>query len=251
MPRTLKLTSPYLKGEDVRKLQAALKKKKYYNSTVDGQYGPLTAQGVHRAKYWLGYRKPDQTCGALLPKYLAGHPTTPEMKARAARRKKIAAQTPIRLKALKWLTARLGDKERPSGSNRVPWASQWYGIIGPWCAMAVTRAYVESGSRSFARSQRYAYVPYIVNDAHHGRNNLAFTSSPQPGDLVCFDWEGNGVADHVGLFERWMGSDHSTFRSIEGNTAVGNDSNGGEVMRRTRRRSQVQAFVHVGERARA
>jgi hypothetical protein len=111
--------------------------------------------------------------------------------------------------------------------------------------MAVTRAYVEAGSKSFKKGRRYAYVPYIVNDAHHGINNLAVTKTPQPGDLVCFDWEGNGVADHVGLFARWV--DGNNFESVEGNTSTSNNSNGGEVMRRNRSRSMVRAFVHVGK----
>jgi hypothetical protein len=73
---------------------------------------------------------------------------------------------------------------------------------------------------------------------------MAITTNPQPGDLVCFDWEGNGVADHIGLYEKDLPG--SEFQTIEGNTSVGNNSNGGEVMRRKRNRSQVQAFVHVG-----
>jgi hypothetical protein len=74
---------------------------------------------------------------------------------------------------------------------------------------------------------------------------MAVTSNPLPGDLVCYDWEGNGVADHVGLFEAWTDKSAGKFTAIEGNTAVGNDSNGGKVMRRDRTRSNVQAFVHV------
>jgi hypothetical protein len=37
-----------------------------------------------------------------------------------------------------------------------------------------------------------------------------------------------------------------SFQAIEGNTGMGNDSNGGEVMRRQRLVSQVVAFVRVG-----
>jgi len=245
--KTLKLTSPYMRGPDVRTMQQAMRDHHWLKGEVDGVYGPLSAQSAYRSKYWLGYQKLDQTAGDVLLGYLTGKRLpTDAMKKRAAARKAVVPATPLREKALAWMTTKLGTKENPAGSNRIDWASEWYGLIGPWCAMAVTRAYVEAGSQSFRRTQRYAYVPYIVNDARAGANNLTLTNTPQPGDLVCYDWEGNGVADHVGLFESWIAVGSGTFKAVEGNTSVGNDSNGGECMRRDRSRSLVQAFVHVG-----
>jgi hypothetical protein len=246
--RTLALTSPHTHGPDVLALQWLLKQRGYLKDKQDGEFGPLTAQAVQRAKFWLGYRKPDQRAGGLLVAYLKHErKPTPAMRARAALRLRRKKATPLRAKALVNLTRHLGEKEFPPDSNHVPWASDWYGVIGPWCAMSVTRAYVDAGSKAFARGKRYAYVPYIVGDARAGKNGLTLTTMPEPGDLVCYDWEKNGVADHVGLFEKWIaGGEGSEFLAIEGNTAVGNDSNGGEVMRRTRKRSQVQAFVHIG-----
>ena len=246
--KTLKLTSPYMRGPEVKVMQAAIKKKGWLKGAVDGVYGPLSAQSAYRSKYWLGYMKLDQTAGDTLLAYLTGKKKPTEaMQKRAAARRKAAATKPIRQKALDWLKTKLGDKEHPAGSNRVPWASEWYGLIGPWCAMAVTRAYVEAGSQAFKRTSRYAYVPYMVNDAHAGHNNLALTNEPKPGDLVMYDWDDDGIADHVGLFERWKDKANGVFTAIEGNTAVGNDSNGGECMRRERRRSQVRCFAHVGK----
>ena len=247
--RTLKLTSPYLHGEDVERLQRELHKDGYLKGAADGVYGPVTAQSVHRAKYWLGYRVPDQTASSLLLAYLDGtKKPDAKMRARTAQRKKAKPKVPLRQKALNWLIPHIGQTEHPAGSNKVPWASTWYGLIGPWCAMACTRAYVEAGSKTFKRGQRYAYVPYIVSDAHRGANGLALTRDPQPGDLVCFQWSGtSSEADHVGLFVRWLDSGHTSFESVEGNTSSdnsGSQSNGGGVFRRQRNRSQVQAFVH-------
>lgn len=246
--RQLQLTSPHMRGDDVAMLQARLIRHGWLQGSADGEYGILTAQAVYRAKYWLGYRKPDKRAAQLLMDLLTGsRKPTPAMVQTAAARKRAKPRVPIRVKALRWLTGHLGDKEHPAGSNRVEWATGWYGLVGPWCAMAASRAYVESGSKAFARHRRYAYVPYIVADARAGRNFLSVTNHPEPGDLVCYDWQGDGVADHVGLFEGWIaGAEGTEFHAVEGNTAVGNDSNGGEVMRRNRRRSQVQAFVHVG-----
>lgn len=246
--RILTRTSPLMTGDDVKQLQILLRAHAYLKGTIDGQYGDLTAQAVYRAKFWLGYRKPDHDAADLLLEYLQGkRKPTPVMRGRVRLRKKQLSETPIRVKALRWLTEKIGEKEHPPNSNRVSWASIWYGVIGPWCAMAATRAYLESGSTVFKRGSRYAYVPFIVADARAGRNGLSLAPEPRPGDLVCYDWERNGVADHVGLFEKWVaGGEGTEFLAVEGNTGVGNDSNGGEVMRRTRKIRDVQAFVHVG-----
>ncbi len=155
-----------------------------------------------------------------------------------------------RQKALDGAIKHLGVKESPSGSNRTKFG-QWYGMDGqPWCAIFATYCYeIEAGgSPSFVRGRSYAYVPYIVQDARNGRNGLRSVATPVAGDLVCFDWNFDGTYDHVGIFEAWAGGSGSTFLAIEGNTGISNDSNGGEVMRRTRRiPDQGTVFVRVEE----
>lgn len=58
----------------------------------------------------------------------------------------------------------------------------------------------------------------------------------QPNDVVIYDFPGGASTDHCGIVESVSGS---TVVAIEGNTAVGADSDGGEVMRRTRNVSQI------------
>lgn len=251
MARTLHLTTPLMRGDDVREAQKRLKgsnavRQNFNPGPIDGQFGGATMRATKRAKFWLGY--PYGASGAYddrLKAYLGGKtlPLAYKLRRRARLRRK--PTKPLREKAFDVLAAKVGTKESPAGSNRV-WASLWYGLIGPWCAMAVTWAYVTAGSKSFVKGLRYAYVPYIVHDARAGVNGLAVTHEPKRGDLVCYDWNGDGLADHVGLFDHWTHT-ADTFATVEGNTAVGNDSNGGEVMRRTRTRSEVQCFVHVAE----
>jgi hypothetical protein len=65
---------------------------------------------------------------------------------------------------------------------------------------------------------------------------------PQPGDLAIFNWDG-GVADHVGIVVRPLAD--CRFATVEGNTAIGNDSDGGEVMRRERHVDQVSCFGRI------
>jgi hypothetical protein len=237
-------------GPDVKHAQALLAantfRQNFDPGPMDGQFGEATARACIRAHYWVGDAKPQNVFGPRLEAFLLG---TRELPAANARRRhdRLKAKTaqPLRVKALAYLTSHLGEKEDPPGSNRISWASEWYGVIGPWCAMSVTRSYVEAGSKAFKRGRFYAYVPFIVADARAGRNGLAVTHDPKPGDLVCYDWQRDGTADHVGLFEKWLVRGR-TFTAIEGNTAIGNDSNGGEVMRRDRSVGLVQAFVHVG-----
>ena len=62
-----------------------------------------------------------------------------------------------------------------------------------------------------------------------------------PGDIVVFDWDG-GLPDHVGIV---VSCDLERLRTVEGNTAVGDDSDGGEVMRRSRRLADVELFGRV------
>lgn len=56
----------------------------------------------------------------------------------------------------------------------------------------------------------------------------------QPGDVIYFDWQGDGVTDHVGIIE----VNHGTYyQTIEGNT------DGGRVLRRTRAMGTVFGIV--------
>ena len=67
--------------------------------------------------------------------------------------------------------------------------------------------------------------------------------SPLIGKVAV--WAQLYASDHVGLFDHWVNKSAGTFATIEGNTAVGNDSNGGEVMRRERSMSQVSCFMRA------
>jgi len=153
----------------------------------------------------------------------------------------------LRQAALEQAITQIGVKESPPESNLCKY-TDWYGMVGPWCAMFATWAFETKGdSPAFVQGARYAYVPYIVSDGQNGRNGLKVTDDPIPGDLVAYDWGWDGTYDHVGIFEGWV-SGTSQFTAIEGNTSTSNDSNGGEVMRRTRNRTgQATVFVRVQE----
>jgi len=233
-------------SSDAKKVQTALINAGYLHGKADGIYGPETAGAVRKAKYWLGYalKNVEYRAGDAFYALVTGNKQPSlAMKARIAARKRQLAGKPLGDKIADEATKWISTKENPPGSNKVKF-SEWYGVTGPWCAMFVTWCGVTAGSKSFSRSARYAYVPFMVNDAFATRNGLSRTPTPVRGDLVAYDWNHDGVADHVGIFDKWT-TGKTQFSTIEGNTAVGNDSNGGEVMRRQRNITDVQCFIHV------
>lgn len=154
----------------------------------------------------------------------------------------------VRGSALKKAQGQIGYVE---GSNNANKYGDWYGQnYQPWCAMFCTWCYELSAagpSPSFIRGSRYAYVPYVVADARERRYGLTTVGVEDvvAGDLVCYDWSWDGEFDHIGIFEKWSGN---SIVVIEGNTSSQNQSNGGQVMRRTRLAStQATVFVRVGE----
>lgn len=161
------------------------------------------------------------------------------------------ADNTVREAALERAIREIGTYESPPNTNNVKYCS-WYGMTGPWCAMFTTWSFelgaqdISKDSPAFVRGSRYAYVPYMLGDAQAHRYGLSIVIDPIPGDLVLYDWDYNGEYDHVGIFEGWQ--DAEWFTAIEGNTSPANDSNGGEVMRRSRSRyGQSTVFVRVAE----
>ena len=135
-----------------------------------------------------------------------------------------------------------GTKESPANSNKTKYG-EWYGLNGvKWCAIFVSWVYDHAGNPlGFIETAKgYQSCQGGYNFWKVGKQ---LTNEPQAGDIVLFDWDGNGVCDHTGIFDSWTDATKITFFSWEGNTAVGNNSDGGMVMRRQRNRSMVRAFV--------
>lgn len=66
--------------------------------------------------------------------------------------------------------------------------------------------------------------------------------SAKRGDLVLFDFNGNGTSDHVGFVTK---ATASYIETIEGNTGSGSNTNGDGVYRRRRTKGQVNYFVRT------
>jgi peptidoglycan hydrolase-like protein with peptidoglycan-binding domain len=239
--RTLTLTTPLTRGSDVDRAQRILSVRGYFVGKVDGVFGEITGRACTDAKYALGYAAKNikPSYGSDLEAFLTGKKPTPAMRIRANQRKK---KKSIGEAALKVAREYVGVKESPAGSNRVVF-SEWYGVTGPWCAMFVTYCMVKAGSKTFERARRYAYCPYILSDAKQNRGmSVVSADDAESGDIVLYSWRQNGIADHVGLVVTPPNGGVS-FVAIEGNTAIGADSDGGEVMVRQRQVRDVIAFV--------
>lgn len=116
--------------------------------------------------------------------------------------------------------SRIGLREVPDGSNRVAGITDWYGMVGPWCAMFVSRCFYDAGLPLTAQTPKgFAWTPSGVawfrqqgrwHDGAHGA---------QPGDVVFFDFQTGDPhpVDHVGIVES-VNADGS-LNTIEGNTS--------------------------------
>jgi hypothetical protein len=135
----------------------------------------------------------------------------------------------------------VGQKESPANSNMQKYGA-WYGLNGvAWCAIYVSWVFDQAGLKlgKIDTDKGYHYVPSAYN---FWKRTSRTTIDPQEGDIVIFDWQGDKLADHTGIFLHWIVKGE-TFLSIEGNTSISNDSSGGEVMIRIRQLSSVMAFI--------
>ncbi len=129
-----------------------------------------------------------------------------------------------------------------SAGNKTKYG-KWFGWDGQmWCAIFVSWCYAQAGkplpkigfTKGFAGCQTgYEYF----------KKNGWITDKPVAGDIVIFDWNGDKRYDHTGIFVQWYQESLGMFISVEGNTALKNDSNGGSVMSR-KRSSSMAIFIH-------
>lgn len=242
MPAMLHVTSPHMGGPDVARIQEKLTRLGYAPGPVDGVYGPATAASVRAFQRDRGL----ESDGVVGPE------TRAALRAAAGPR---APQPPKRRgsrpgqRALAEALTHVGKTERPMNSNRTEFGV-WFGVDAvPWCNTFVSYCFAVGAGYTICKGFRGAgvypkgctYVPTTeawlrATGMWQGR------TTPLPGDISVFNWDG-GLSDHIGIVEQYLGG--GKFSSIEGNTSFGNDSNGGQVMRRLRYVSQVSGFGRV------
>ena len=140
--------------------------------------------------------------------------------------------------------SQIGITENPSGSNKVKYNTAYYGkeVSGPeypWCCAFIWWLFNEcKASPLYYGGKKTASCTTLMN---YYKKHGQFSKTPQVGCLVFYNWGKGTTAKHIGIVTE-VGSGY--IKAIEGNTAVGNDSNGGKVMERTRYANQILGYAH-------
>lgn len=133
---------------------------------------------------------------------------------------------------VKMATPEIGYVETPANSNKTKYG-KWFGLDGvAWCGMFVSWCYAKAGTPlpKIGFTKGFAGCQTAVA---HFRKRGEVVTEPQAGDIVFFDWNSDGRFDHTGIYVKKLNT--KEFESIEGNTSLTNQSNGGSVMRRSRK----------------
>ncbi len=140
-------------------------------------------------------------------------------------------------------SAEIGTKESPKNSNNTKYG-KWFGLDGVmWCGIFVSWCYAMAGRKlpRIGFLNGFAGCQTLYN---YAKKNELIVKDPKEGDVVLFDWNNDKRYDHVGLFKNWV-KEGLDFETIEGNTSLGNDSNGGCVMQRNRSTKSSYGVVFI------
>ena len=238
MERLLLLASPLLSGPDVKAVQEQLAAAGYSPGAADGIYGDATAAAVRAFQRDHGL----QADGVVGPRTrVALDAATPSGN---------GGGSSIGRRALAEAIRHIGVRESPAGSNRTKFGA-WFGVDGvPWCNIFVSYCFKVGADYTICAGYNgagthpngCAYVP-ATEAWLRSAGFWVGRGAPEPGDIVIFNWDHAGVPEHIGIVEKDLGG--GRFQTVEGNTAVGNDSNGGQVMRRERSVSQIDGFGRI------
>jgi peptidoglycan hydrolase-like protein with peptidoglycan-binding domain len=206
-------------GPRVAALQRRLRAAGCDPGPVDGIYGPLTRRAVRRYQRKHHLPVTGEVDGGTVrrlvnpahrPSTVGGSSPTPIGGVGAG-----TAHDVVRL-----AESQLGEGEHPPGSNNTKYGS-WYSPrdpAEPWCARFVSWVYAKAGHPlpAIDGAKGFQYCPDAVNWARRHGVWHAGTGGVRPGDIVLFDWNGDGVADHTGIATSHAAADGSV-HTVEGN----------------------------------
>ncbi|WP_107417916.1 CHAP domain-containing protein [Streptomyces sp. CB03238] len=140
-----------------------------------------------------------------------------------------------------------GYKEGASNHTRF---GEWYATLvkdksfayAAWCDEYVSYCGYASGNADVVG--QFAYCPSHVNWFKKRGQWHKATETIEPGDILFFDWNDDGIADHVEIATA-ASAPGATIATIGGNTSAGtagSQSNGDGVYERTRYRSDILGF---------
>lgn len=224
---TLKLTSPMMKGEDVKEFQTKVTKHGFNCGTIDSIYGQkakaacvafqkakgLSADGICGAKTWAALD------GAVSP----AKPSAPS----SGGSTKITEMS-LRQKVVNEAKKYLGCKES-DGSHKViidgynahkPLARNYrMKYTGSWCATFVSFVAIQCGLTDIMPTEcSCGKMIELYKKIGRWEENDAYV--PKIGDILMYDWDDNGKGDdtgwpeHVGIVVEVSGNN---MKIIEGN----------------------------------
>lgn len=257
--RTFRLSSPEMRGEDVRTLQKILNERLiHYKSRtrikLNGIYDRETAHAVAVIAKASGLEHFDGVPGVTR---LIEHPheRNPVQVARAKHRAKEREEAAKIAKGSGGLASipviaahYIGISERPAGSNwGVPYPAEWEEKFGfdsgvSWCACFACSTVDQAGGHVTGEG---GFCPAIEGYARAGTNGFVewrrnHTEGVGPGWLALYNFDGGSEAQHIGVVES-IHSDHLV--AIEGNTSGENPADGGMVARMQRPYSYVLGYA--------
>jgi hypothetical protein len=255
--RTLRLSSPEMRGIDVQNLQKVLNERlAHYRSRTrikeNGIYDRETAHAVAVIAKAEGLEHYDGIPAVIR---LIMHPglRTPAEHLREKERAKARAEASVPgaegLAAIPKIAARyLGVTENPPSSNwGRPYPAKWEENFGfdsgvSWCACFACSMVGLAGGHVTGEG---GFCPAIEGYARAGTNGFVewranHGEGVEPGWLVLYNFAGGTEPEHIGVVEEI----HPTFvQAIEGNTSGTNPADGGMVARMERPYSYVVGYA--------
>lgn len=124
---------------------------------------------------------------------------------------------------------------------------RWYGMnCSPWCAMAVSKWYVDAGAPQPASTAKgFAFTPSGAGWYQAQQAWSPPSANPERGWVVFFYSVSAGRIAHVGLVRGPRGSD-GLIPTVEGNTNGAGSAEGGSVLLKRRSPSQSLGFRIAG-----
>jgi hypothetical protein len=191
----------------VRRVQQLLKKNKFgsFNpGDADGEYGPLTAGAVHRAKWELGFPASavGSTFGPQLEAFLSGKKPLPAAfkKRRAQRMKQGGSEKTLRNRILKWANWGVRNNGRiaysQDGNVRLAALGAQASLpLATDCSAFATLCYCWAGAPNPNASGAYNQKAAAFTGSMLSHCRRIPKSAAQPGDLVV--WTPPSTGQHV------------------------------------------------------
>ena len=113
---------------------------------------------------------------------------------------------------LDWARAQLGTQ---GGSKYWQQVYGWSGAGYAWCAVFCSAALKATGTKCDYFPSTFAFDKADISK--YGIKSWVDKYSLKEGDMLAFDWDGDGIGDHVGIVEKVLGN--GVYQTIEGNVS--------------------------------